>query len=349
MSALKTFTGSFDWYEFLQFSNSFTLNFDFSTSDGGVYKGIRVDHYTFSMYYIVSEYAEILAYRSRFLNTRLRSFKTNDNVIVPSEQDYIISQLTPLEGYIFNAYPISLVTSLQNLSLDGDKYVFDVSGTSIVRISGYDALDKTTVVVNVLNAVYSFNRNTGTFAINAPTDDVIIEIKGVLNAEYVEIILYNNKSEKNRVDKTKFLNKIGTVKGTFRDEVTLTNVDVDIEYDIVDYDSGSLLNINYIYIPTFRRFYFIDEIVFVRKNLITISCSVDVLYTYRLKILELYAFIDRNEFDYNDKLVDTKRVVEQGTDLISFSATVSDFDTLYGAVNENSTNIVINALASDTI
>ena len=349
MPALKAFSGSFEWNKYLQLENSFTLKFDFSTPNGEVYKGIRVDHYTFSMYYIVSDYVEYLVYQATFLDENARAFETSDRVVLPYEQTYIANQLNKMEGNFFNAYPIILDTRLNNIYITGGEYVFDDSYDVEISLSGYDTIDPNSVEVTVSNALYHFNRNTGVILLNNASADVVVTIKGILKTDIFNVALYNNKSEKNRVNKASFLTLIDTVSGAFRGETTLTDVEIDIEYNIVDNNYGSLLPINYIYIPIFRRFYFVDEIEFVRKNLITLKCSVDVLYTYRAKILELYGFIDRNEFEYNDKIIDTKRVVEQGTDVISFSSTSSELDTLTGAVDAESTNIVINALASDTI
>lgn len=51
------------------------------------------------------------------------------------------------------------------------------------------------------------------------------------------------------------------------------------------YSDLSLEIMNYCYIEEFSRYYFIDRITQVRKNLYRIHCKVDVLETYKLEIL----------------------------------------------------------------
>lgn len=347
MPAAKAIYGSFEWNEYLNLENSFTLKFGFSTPNGTLYEGIRVDHLTFSMYYIIGS-TEELVYQSRFLNENARAFQTYTRVVIPIEQSYLYTQLTLLSGLSVDAYPISLDTKFNSIYLEGSKYVYADSLGVSVEINGWSSIVNNFVTVTVENASHTLNRTTGSMVIRDATNDVVVSVKGILNQDNIYVVLYNNTSEKNRLDKTNYLTEISTLSGVFRDEVDLTDVDIDIEYDIVDTDYGALYNINYVYIPIFRRFYFVDNISFTRKNLITLKCSIDVLYTYRAKILELYGFVDRNEFDYNDKIIDTKRVAEQGTDVISFASTYSAFDTIPGTITPTSTNIVINALASST-
>lgn len=51
------------------------------------------------------------------------------------------------------------------------------------------------------------------------------------------------------------------------------------------YSDLSLEIMNYCYIEEFSRYYFIDRITQVRKNLYRIHCKVDVLESYKLEIL----------------------------------------------------------------
>lgn len=54
---------------------------------------------------------------------------------------------------------------------------------------------------------------------------------------------------------------------------------------ILIYSDLSLEIMNYCYIDEFNRYYFIDKIEQVRKNLYRIHCKVDVLESYKLEIL----------------------------------------------------------------
>lgn len=56
---------------------------------------------------------------------------------------------------------------------------------------------------------------------------------------------------------------------------------------------------NYMYIAEFSRYYFIDDIRSVNNNLWEISAHVDVLETYKAKILANTAVIKRQQNKYN--------------------------------------------------
>lgn len=68
----------------------------------------------------------------------------------------------------------------------------------------------------------------------------------------------------------------------------------------------SLYYSNYVYIPEFKRYYYINDIIVVTNALIQINTDVDVLMSFKDDILNLDAFIGRNEYNYDDTLVDDK-------------------------------------------
>lgn len=135
-----------------------------------------------------------------------------------------------------------------------------------------------------------------------------------------EFSLYKNSAENNRVDKSLFLELVGTISGTYREDISLTNLAITIEYPKVP-------DFNYIYITEFNRYYFVTDITVVRYNLYEISLSIDILMSYKNGIKKLPAFIERNENDFNDDLIDNKRVVSQGFDVEVITRTNEVFDT----------------------
>lgn len=54
---------------------------------------------------------------------------------------------------------------------------------------------------------------------------------------------------------------------------------------------------NYVYIPYFGRWYFVESVEGVAGTHCTLHCHVDVLYTYRTEILGLSCFVSRNEME----------------------------------------------------
>lgn len=111
------------------------------------------------------------------------------------------------------------------------------------------------------------------------------------------IVLYQNTSEFNTVDKT--LSELVTLSGTLREQSSIIDPVINIS-DIDNYIGSA----NYAYIPEFNRYYFIMNIDSVRENLWRISFHVDVLHTYREQIRGNSAIIERNENEYDLKLND---------------------------------------------
>lgn len=152
-----------------------------------------------------------------------------------------------------------------------------------------------------------------------------------------ELYLYNNKAENNRVDKTTFITLLDVLYGTLREEcsaispsiliesVDPVNIVVDdlrpnsesgsVEYVvdgsdtliITDTIAINIMKSNYAYIPQFNRYYYIDNIVSVRTGLWRLDMSCDVLMSFKDKILDLDAYIGRQEFKYDKFLFDDKK------------------------------------------
>ena len=77
---------------------------------------------------------------------------------------------------------------------------------------------------------------------------------------------------------------------------------------VVDYDA-SLINANYCYIDTFGRWYFCNVSTDTAQRM-TISCSVDVLYTYHSAIAAAPATIIRQE-NAKSYVVDSKLPIDR--------------------------------------
>lgn len=142
----------------------------------------------------------------------------------------------------------------------------------------------------------------------------------------MKIILYNNFSENNKVDKN--ISKIIELDGTLREASSLINPSILIELNpntlndcIVDdnkvyvmvngikitWDSfiyNYVLASNYVYIKEFNRYYFINDIISVRNNMWRINMYVDVLMSYKKQIKNLKAFVNRNEFTFDEYVKD---------------------------------------------
>ena len=102
----------------------------------------------------------------------------------------------------------------------------------------------------------------------------------------MQIEFYKNSSEKNKVGKS-ISNKL-TLSGNLRDECSITSPSILVE-------STSLVDYNYCYIPEFKRYYFISDIVSVRNNLWRVSLKCDVLESFKSDILKLSCIVDKQQ------------------------------------------------------
>lgn len=113
----------------------------------------------------------------------------------------------------------------------------------------------------------------------------------------IDIVLYQNKSENNRVNKKSYLSKVKTMRGTFRQSVNIINPTITIEAE-------NLPQFNYVYISSFGRYYFVTSIVNVNTNMWQIGTRCDVLYSYANTINSQKAFVARNENVYGKNIND---------------------------------------------
>ena len=140
--------------------------------------------------------------------------------------------------------------------------------------------------------ILSFNRdNVG--------DQLVNTVKIEFEIDNFGISLMSNTSENNRIDKSEYLSVFGTYLGSFRSDISIIDPEFDIE--LTDFP-----NVNYIYIPQFNRYYFIDDIIIVRNNLYHFVCHCDVLMSFMNDILDLEVFVNRQEFNFNNGIPDLK-------------------------------------------
>lgn len=103
-------------------------------------------------------------------------------------------------------------------------------------------------------------------------------------------LMYNNQ-ELNKISKNPAT--VMTLTGTLREETDLVDPEINVEY------VGTLVNVNYMHIPEFRRYYFITKIESIRTGLWRIHAHCDVLKTYANGILGTNAVVARSENNYN--------------------------------------------------
>lgn len=112
----------------------------------------------------------------------------------------------------------------------------------------------------------------------------------------MRIELYTNNSEVENL--VKDLTTLQTLEGTLREATSILNPTIKIE-GLTDIDK-----INYMHIPEFGRYYFVNDIRSIRNNLFEVTAHVDVLMTYAEEIKQQRAVIKRQENVWNTYLDD---------------------------------------------
>lgn len=102
----------------------------------------------------------------------------------------------------------------------------------------------------------------------------------------IKVTLYNYNGNRNTVNK-KLVGGIECV-GAIRDE---TNV----LYPVLTIRVHEVINVNYCYIPTLGRYYFIDSITYLSSDKATLKLSVDVLKSYESEILQASATVTQTD------------------------------------------------------
>ena len=134
----------------------------------------------------------------------------------------------------------------------------------------------------------------------------------------MEITLCVNTSEKSKIGKN--LTSMNVFSGTLREETSVISPVVLME---LENPSGY----NYAYIPEFGRYYFISDMVSVRKGLWRISMKVDVLESFKNHILDLGVILsDRENMGAENYLSGEvwKAKVKEKTDIINFPSGLSE-------------------------
>lgn len=122
-----------------------------------------------------------------------------------------------------------------------------------------------------------------------------------------------------------FINKVlaapSTFSGALREESSVIDPVIMIE-------ASNLSQYNYLYIPSFGRFYYINNIESVRTNLWRVTCHVDVLNTYRSEILAHQAIVSKaTQQNVSDLMIDDGEWVVENkkvNTVISFPSGLND-------------------------
>lgn len=107
-----------------------------------------------------------------------------------------------------------------------------------------------------------------------------------------DIVLMRNKSDAIKVDKT--TETISTVNGVLKESTSIIDPVIKIACDL-----STVTTCNYLSIPTFGRFYFVNNITSINNGIVEFSCHCDVLSSFASAIKANTAIIRRQENKWN--------------------------------------------------
>lgn len=113
----------------------------------------------------------------------------------------------------------------------------------------------------------------------------------------MEIKLFTCIAENERVDKSLYIDNELSINGTLKGSTSVIDPII-----IIENSNPAIEHYNYMYIPDFGRYYFINNITSIRTNLWEIQAHVDVLYTWKASIQQMKAIIDKTEDASNANL-----------------------------------------------
>lgn len=128
----------------------------------------------------------------------------------------------------------------------------------------------------------------------------------------MEIILYGNQSEKNKLNK--LLITPYTLTGTLKQECSISN-------PVFMINDENPTGYNYAYIPEFNRYYYISDMVSVRNDLWRLHLSVDVLMSFKDYIVNIPVILSDTESTGSEFYLSGnvwKSKVKELTDIINF-------------------------------
>ena len=139
----------------------------------------------------------------------------------------------------------------------------------------------------------------------------------------MKVILYQTKSDERYLDKK--LNTLASLSSGFKLKADCNMENPSLQISEKTY--GDVSKINYCYISTFKRFYFVRNITLESDGVFTLECEVDTLMSFRDSIKSIKTLIIRQENIYSNYIVDEKLPVKC-TRLITYKTVgVSPFTT----------------------
>ena len=314
------------------------VTFNSNNKSYELFSNYHYDEENMNYWYLM--YGEDKAYLFRIWDNYTQSV-VRENVWV--NDNYKVVNFGPTEKYvtddfynwlIFNADKIGdripITTNLDNVIADENNSNYITSSGSVNLIfyakKGYKF--PPTVTPTWLMVQYAsfdavlLNDTTLRLTLKNPTStNVMVSIRCYdFDTSVLSFVLYNNTADSKVVNKKQYLKLVDVITGTFRNDTSITDPIVKIEYD-------GIIDFNYIFIPMFNRYYYLNTYNIVSNKIYELVLHIDVLNTYYDDLMNLDAFINRTEYDYNPNIIDKSVMIEQGVDIEVIDSTYNIFES----------------------
>lgn len=224
------------------------------------------------------------------LETSVLTLPVNATTITVQNNEAILSLHSVVDTNINVYYPIEKPKG------------FAFSGFTTVK-------DSVNVEIPIGTQITLIGQNTALYPVYLPA----------LPDDAVPANLYFMSCETNKIDKTNYLTLDKTIIGVFRNTVDILRPHLIIQ--LKEYPE-----FNYVYLPRFKRYYFVTSKSNVSKDIYDIGLEVDPLYTYKDIIGSNYAILSRtsNEDLQSPNLVDGKLPLENKDNVVVIESTQAD-------------------------
>lgn len=187
-------------------------------------------------------------------------------------------------------------TNVSDLWQDEDEIYLEFASGSIIFGIGYQSGGGQAYT----NNFYRLSED-GTYIEFVGTPNKPASIEKLIDLGLLEIIpngtlvyVYKQNSPNNALNKS--LTFVDILDGKFNQVIGLKNIDI----DLINFER----NFNYVYIPLLQRYYYVDSVELISADYSRLHLKEDVLMSWKNLIKQQTAYIERQENNYDDDLVD---------------------------------------------
>ena len=233
--------------------------------------------------------------------------KINLNKIVSSTpsstQQFTITNVVSTENVVEN-YTSMVAIEVTRTTSTATCQIYAGGGSATK--TGSDILDfsLTNDYIIVDGEIY-YSSGTDLFTL-LKNDYVSLDINGK-----TALICFKQNSDNHELNKT--LTYIDTMMGIFNHSIAIKNINIDV--------NNYVNNFNYVWIPTLKRYYYVDSVELMSANITRLHLKEDVLMSWEKLIKSQSAFVSRYQSSVQTKLVDNRLPLEDTKRIVMLSFT----------------------------